>query len=318
MRKRRSRLRAGRRGSVLLYGATAGLSVNRLLQGQLAYMQEKGWDVHVASSPGPEFTIAHTREGITAHDLGMSREIEPLRDNASLAWWMTLLIQVRAAVSNVSAPKRGLRLEGTSGRKRDLRALTEQLTAWLSTEVGAISHSLAEAFREEKLVRADRPLHVIGAGSSNGVAADAVRSASTLDETLQLRNELGLAGHVIVGSRRSVSFDKGLDTSAEATGCRRCPRKQDEPSSASEGWRIRALLKPWRATRDPWSTWGTPSIHGGTSPPWGCCVPPHAARGVPQCRPGSWCPQLPGNQYRRHWGDRRRARRSHRCHGDDG
>lgn len=221
----------------VLYGTTIGLSANRLLRGQLAYMRTAGWDVHVVSSPDRELSAAAEREAVKAHALPMRREISPLQDLHSLIRWLLLLLRLRPAITNVSTPKaallgsiaafatrvprriyviRGLRLEGTSGTLRRILTALEKLTIALSTDLVAVSHSLSDVLRDEGLVKPGRTIHVIGAGSSNGVDIDAVRSALDITEQESLRDELGLAGRTVIGYLGRLSADKGIDTLARA------------------------------------------------------------------------------------------------------
>lgn len=221
------------RGRKVVYGTTVGLSVNALLRGQLRYMKNEGWDVHVVSSPGPELDVAHERERFTSHELSMAREISILSDVASLFRWILLLARLRPTITNVSTPKaallgsiaayitrvprriyviRGLRLEGTSGALRLILSTIERLIMWLSTDVIAVSHSLARALHEEKLIPRRRTVGVIGAGSSNGVDAEAVRAASDPEQRSTLRQELGLEDRVVIGYLGRISSDKGVDT----------------------------------------------------------------------------------------------------------
>ena len=221
----------------VLYGTTIGLSANRLLRGQLAYMQSAGWDVHVVSSPDQELSAAAEREAVKAHVLPMRRDISPFRDLLSLVRWLLLLLRLRPAITNVSTPKaallgniaafatrvprriyviRGLRLEGTSGALRRILTALEKLTIVLSTDLVAVSHSLSDVLREEGLVKPGRTIHVIGAGSSNGVDIEGVRSARDDAKKESLRDELGLTGRTVIGYLGRLSADKGIDTLARA------------------------------------------------------------------------------------------------------
>lgn len=221
----------------VLYGTTIGLSANRLLRGQLAYMRGAGWDVHVVSSPDRELSAAAEREAVKAHALPMRREISPLQDLHSLIRWLLLLLRLRPAITNVSTPKaallgniaafatrvprriyviRGLRLEGTSGALRRILTALEKLTIVLSTDLVAVSHSLSDVLREEGLVKPGRTIHVIGAGSSNGVDIEGVRSARDDAKKESLRDELGLTGRTVIGYLGRLSADKGIDTLARA------------------------------------------------------------------------------------------------------
>lgn len=222
----------------LLYGVTVGLSANTLLRGQLASMRSQGWDVHVVCSPDPELHIAAEREGFTPHFVPMSREISPARDARSLVRWIVELIRLRPAVTNVSTPKaallgsiaayltrvprrvyvvRGLRLEGSRGTARRILSITERLTMRLSTDVIAVSRSLADALDREGVVPPGTEITVIGSGSSNGVDADAVRTVATSAARRETRTELGFDDEeTVIGFLGRLNHDKGIDTLAAA------------------------------------------------------------------------------------------------------
>lgn len=237
------------RGRKIVYGTTIGLSVKALLRGQLRYMKDEGWEVHVVSSPGSELDMARERESFTPHELSMAREISIPQDVVALIRWLLLLARLRPAVTNLSTPKaallgsiaafitrvpqriyvvRGLRLEGTDGNLRRMLAAIEWLIMWLSTDVIAVSRSLADTLHTEKLVPRRRSVRVIGAGSSNGVDAHAVRAASDPERCAGLRQELGITDKVLVGYLGRISSDKGIDTLSEAF--------TKEPLATLTGW----------------------------------------------------------------------------------
>ena len=132
----------------LLYVITAPMSANHLLKGQLAYMREQGWDVHLTCAPGAEASAAAAREGVTLHEVPLARDIDPRRDVVAMGALVRLILRLSPDVVNVSTPKagllgglaaalcrvprriyvvRGLRYQGAEGRART-RALLRRLT----------------------------------------------------------------------------------------------------------------------------------------------------------------------------------------------
>lgn len=222
---------------VIVYGLTVGTSVNALMRGQLRWMKDRGWDVHVISSPGPQLDAAQKREGFHAHPVEMQREISPVKDLRSLLDWIRELRRIRPDTVSAGTPKaallgmtaacalriphriyvvRGLRLEGTTGVKRHVLWMAEKLTIALATDVVAVSPSLRTELHSLRLM----PRHgvvVIGDGSSNGVDAEAVAARATEESRAERRNEAGIAANdVVVGFLGRITADKGLDTLAAA------------------------------------------------------------------------------------------------------
>jgi hypothetical protein len=76
----------------LVYLATDPLTVFRLMDGQLAYMREQGFDVTVISAPGTLLERAAAREGVRALAVPMRRELSPLDDIIALSR-LTLLLR---------------------------------------------------------------------------------------------------------------------------------------------------------------------------------------------------------------------------------
>lgn len=93
---------------VLVYGVTVTTTAAVLLRGQLGWMREHGWDVHVVASPSPEHDKIAEREGVTCHALPMNRSISVVDDLKALVAWIRLLRRLRPGVINVSTPKAGL------------------------------------------------------------------------------------------------------------------------------------------------------------------------------------------------------------------
>ena len=176
----------------ILFSSTIPETLDFFMRGQLAWIGEKGHEVHVVSSPGPSLDSIAAREGARVHPIPMEREISPVRDARSLARWMTELRRVRPDVVVVSTPKagllgglasaavrvprrvyvlRGARFEGESGVRGVLLRATERLACASAHHVIAVSPSLAVLAVEARVVP-PRKLATVASGSSNGVDLD--------------------------------------------------------------------------------------------------------------------------------------------------
>jgi len=217
----------------VLYGITAGGSANNLLRGQLAWLRERGWEVHLAVNPDAQALLAAQREGVSLEPLPMIRTISLLADLRSLAAWVRILSKLRPGVVNVSTPKagllgglaawalrvprriyvlRGLRLEGASGPLASILWLMEWAAIAVATDVVVVSRSLGEEALRRRLVRPGRAW-LVGDGSSNGVRADLVAAEVAATDADALRLALGLDPRdVVIGYVGRITADKGIET----------------------------------------------------------------------------------------------------------
>lgn len=209
-----------------------------LFGGFPSHLCDRGWEVHVVSSPGENLRRLEADERIQVHALSMAREPSPLRDMVSLIRWLLLLARVRPDVLSVGTPKagllgslagfllrvpfrvyvlRGLRLESATGRHRELLRRIEQVSCRASHVVLPVSETLRDRALALRLASPSSML-VLANGSSNGV--DTRRFHPTRIETGEidaLRTELGvLPGVPVIGFVGRLTRDKGLATLAEA------------------------------------------------------------------------------------------------------
>lgn len=226
------RRRVRERERLLLYAVTTPMTARAFLVGQLAHFRERGWDVRLLSSPGPDLIETARREGVVGHSLPMRRSLSPLQDLRSLARWIRVMRILRPLVINVGTPKaallagvagwatgvpgrlyvmHGLRLEGATGVERVVLWAMEWLACRSAHQVICVSPSLRERVVAMRLCGAAKA-RVLGQGSSNGV--DVSRFAP--DEDVLQRAETARVGLGIDCSTTVVGFvgrltgDKGL------------------------------------------------------------------------------------------------------------
>jgi glycosyltransferase involved in cell wall biosynthesis len=210
----------------------------RLLQGQLQYLQGKGFNVVIISPAGKQLDDMAQSEGVRAIELTMARKIAPLSDLVSLFRLCRITRAIRPLVTNVSTPKagllggfaawvnrvpcrfytlRGLRFETTTGVKRRLLIFAERLACFFAHRVICVSKSVRENAIASRLTSPERTV-VFGSGSSNGV--DASRFAPTpelIKRAATLRSELGIFPQTpVVGFVGRLTGDKGIPELTEA------------------------------------------------------------------------------------------------------
>lgn len=224
----------------LVYIATDPITAFRLMDGQLGYMQSRGFDVTVITGPGALLERAAQREGVRAIAVPMTREMSPLADAASFFRLLRVLQRIKPDIVNAGTPKagllgvlaaqlcgvkvvvyllRGLRFEGASGAKRLLLATTEHVAGWAADRVFVNSESLRARFVALGCAQADKAW-VPGNGSSNGIELERFApSAAKRELALVERRRLGIPEDAfVVGFVGRFTRDKGLVELLEAFG----------------------------------------------------------------------------------------------------
>jgi len=201
--------------------------------GQIRYMMDKGFEVHVASGPGPELDYLVQTENIPVHRLKMKRGLSPLGDFVALLTLYFLCIRMKPAIVHGSTAKggplsmlasslakipvrvytlRGLIIELGSGiMKKVFRAL-EWLACRCATQIFAVSRSVMDKMVNEKLCDS-RKIKVLESGSSMGVDAEKRFNPDRISkvDAEMLRARLGIpAVAIVAGFVGRIVRDKGI------------------------------------------------------------------------------------------------------------
>jgi glycosyltransferase involved in cell wall biosynthesis len=203
-----------------------------VLTGRLRRLREAGFRVILVSSPGDLLYDTATSEGVEAVVLPMRREIAFWTDLISLIRLYRLLRRVKPDIVEFSTPKagllgsvaaalcgvprrvymlRGLKLETAVGFKRRVLWAAERVTARCAHLVLCNSQSLRSKAISLGLAPG-RKLHLLGAGSSNGVDVERFSPGPST-----MRPGLGLTpDDLVIGFVGRLTRDKGLPELVEA------------------------------------------------------------------------------------------------------
>jgi glycosyltransferase involved in cell wall biosynthesis len=214
----------------VLFGVTVPVTALAFLRDQMSDLAERGWDVHLATSPDPGFEHLVALPGVTVHPLPMKRDPDPASDLRSLLHWRRLIREIRPDIVVASTPKagllgmlaarqqnvplrlyhvRGLRAEGLSGAVRRISLASERAAVWAATDVLCDSESLRDEMRALGLLQPDQGI-VLGAGSCCGVDTAFFRPPSP-EERSAARQALGAGQHeVVIGFVGRLATDKGV------------------------------------------------------------------------------------------------------------
>ncbi|MGZ4556274.1 MAG: glycosyltransferase [Mycobacteriaceae bacterium] len=196
---------------------------------ELVRQLQTDFTVHLVSSQGTELDEVSEELGAPAHVISMAREISLLTDALATMRWLGLLLRLRPAllisatpkaslVAQVAAwvtrvPRRvyfvgGLRLEGATGRARQLLVAMERLTFAASSVAVVNSPSLRRRAVQLRLA-APGKIRATVPGSSHGVDS---AHFTPIPRDAQLAADLGLDPELpIVGFVGRLTHDKGID-----------------------------------------------------------------------------------------------------------
>jgi glycosyltransferase involved in cell wall biosynthesis len=173
---------------ILVRITTVPLSLKVLLNGQMRYMREQGFDVVMMSSDGPEIASLLEQEGCRHEVVSLTRRITPLQDVIALIKLTRRLRALRPDIVHTHTPKAGLigmwaaKLAGvpirlhtiaglpwteSKGLMRRLLIGIEHLTAFAATRIYPNSKQQMQFLKSYGIAR--NKMMVLGHGSSNGI-----------------------------------------------------------------------------------------------------------------------------------------------------
>lgn len=216
---------------------TVPISLEKLLEGQLGYMQQF-YDVTAIASEKERLEAYGKAEGVTTKYLPLTRKITPLQDIKSVYRLYRYLRKEKPAIVHSHTPKAGivgmmaaylakvphrlhtvagLPLMEATGLKRSILNTVEKLTYRCATKVYPNSKGLQEFILEERLTHVAK-LKIIGNGSSNGIdTAYFSKVHFNENEIMEKRNALQIPEtdfvYVFVGR---IVRDKGINELMEA------------------------------------------------------------------------------------------------------
>lgn len=217
----------------ILYVITDPISL-RFLRGQLAYIRNAGFEVHLATAAAPELDDFARSEGAVPHAVRLTRAPHLIRDFLALVDLVRLMRKLRPDAVNVSTPKaglvaglsawicrvpvrvyvvRGLRYENATGAKRKVLRFLEMISMRCATKVMFNSRSLRSVAVADRLIEVGRGV-VLGSGSGNGLDFGRFLERPNRSDA---RAQLGLLpDRPIVGFVGRYTRDKGIADLIEA------------------------------------------------------------------------------------------------------
>lgn len=216
---------------------TVPLSLEKLLEGQLAYMQDY-FEVTAVSADAQRLKIYGAKHKVKVFPVEMTRQITPIKDLKALLKLVRFLKKEQPAIVHTHTPKAGIvgmlasKLAGVpirlhtvaglplmeaTGKKRKLLETVERITYRCATKVYPNSKGLYEFIRVQNFTL-NTKLKIIGKGSSNGTDTHHFDPELFTEEAkYDFRKELGISAtdfvYVFVG--RLVG-DKGINELVQA------------------------------------------------------------------------------------------------------
>lgn len=220
----------------LLRITTVPVSLKLLLEGQMNYFMEHGFELRAVSADGPEVRDL-AQSGIRHTIVPMTRKITPVRDLVALVRLIRIIREFQPDIVHTHTPKAGLLgmiaawicrvpirfhtvaglpLMESTGWKKRLLLMTERITYACATHVFPNSEGLKRYI--EKAVVISTPMRVIGKGSSNGIdTAFFSRTPEVMTHARSIRAQNNIGDHEIVFSFVGrIVRDKGISEIIQA------------------------------------------------------------------------------------------------------
>ncbi len=216
---------------VLVVQTTVPSSLDAFFRGQLKWLLEQGFDVHAVSSPGASLQRVAEREGVTTHEVPMSRRVTPFSDVVSLFRLVRLYRRLRPAIVHGFTPKGGflgmiaswiagvpvrvytilgLVHTGRTGPQKHLMRVTERLSCRLAHRVYCECGSILEVAVRDRITRA-RKASVLAAWSCNGIADILNRGCDCGEYRKRVRTALGITEPaLVIGFVGRIVPEKGI------------------------------------------------------------------------------------------------------------
>lgn len=205
---------------------------------QLRALAASGFEVHVASSPGPVLDDLDLGSGIQRYSVPIERKPDPVRDLASLCRVYRLIRRIRPQIVHAHTPKaglvgmaaaalarvpvrlytvHGLPLLTRDGTRRRILQVAERTSGILATHTYSVSDSVRELLIELRLCPRGGAT-VLGDGSCGGVDVQRFHPALPGSaESLEFRAKYAIpADALVVSFVGRLARDKGIGVLAEA------------------------------------------------------------------------------------------------------
>lgn len=177
----------------------------KLMEGQLSYLNNAGYDVTVVSSSGLKLNEVVEKENVNIKAIEMERNISIVKDFISLVKLTLYFLKLKPDICNAGTPKagllgmiaawltrvpfkvytlRGLPLETSKGFKKKILLFTEKLACYFADKVICISPSLEKKVINLNITTKEKTI-VFGEGSSNGLQIDKFEDSPVLQKQVK-------------------------------------------------------------------------------------------------------------------------------------
>ena len=216
---------------------TVPISINYILQGQLGYFKNQGFEVYSVSAKGPEIASIIEREKVKHTIIPFTRKITPFKDLYCLISLVIFFKRLKPHIVHTQTPKAGLlgmiaawlsqvpvRIHTVGGMPlMEASGFTKKILYWSEKITYACAHQVwpnsnkLRHFLVQTLNVKETKLRVIGHGSSNGIDIEKFRRSPELISRARLLREK----HNILPSETIFCFvgrlvrDKGVEELTE-------------------------------------------------------------------------------------------------------
>jgi glycosyltransferase involved in cell wall biosynthesis len=216
----------------IVIGISSSFCAN-FLRGQIAYLNQQGFEVVIISGAGEEISLLAKEENAKLYNVKFTKSFSIINDVYVLVQLIKILRKEKPQIINAGNPKSGFlimvaaKLVGNKNRiftlhgllsdtkvgiKRSVITYIEKISCLVAKRIFVVSPSLLEHAAQRKILNREKAI-CLGYGSTNGVNTNLFsKTQQTIEEAKKLKSLYGIdESSFVIGFVGRISKDKGIE-----------------------------------------------------------------------------------------------------------
>ncbi len=216
----------------IVIGISSSFCAN-FLRGQIAYLNQHGFEVIIISGAGEEISLLAKEENAKLYNVKFTKSFSAIKDVFVLNQIIKILRKEKPQIINAGNPKsgflimlaakfvrnknriftlHGLLSDTKIGVKRSIITFIERISCTIAKQIFVVSPSLLEHAASRNILKKEKAV-CLGYGSTNGVNTDLFsKTSQTIEEAKKLKSLYGIdEKSFVIGFVGRISKDKGIE-----------------------------------------------------------------------------------------------------------